>query len=85
MQTCTVLTTTPGDDMDGIHDRMPVVLTDPDAQHAWLDPSVKTAEALELCAPLTADRLSVRPANPAVNGVRGVIEGPQLLVPPAAG
>jgi putative SOS response-associated peptidase YedK len=67
-----------------IHDRMPVALTDRDAQHAWLDPSVKTAEALELCAPLTTDRLSATPANPAVNGVRGVTEGPQLLVAPGA-
>jgi putative SOS response-associated peptidase YedK len=67
-----------------VHDRMPVILTDRDAQHAWLDPSVKTEEALALCLPLPTERVSVKPANPAVNGVRGVTEGPELLVATAS-
>ncbi len=67
-----------------VHDRMPVILSDRDAQRAWLDPSIKTEEALQLCGPLATERLSAKPANPAVNGVRGVTEGPELLVPPAA-
>jgi putative SOS response-associated peptidase YedK len=65
-----------------VHDRMPVILTDADAQRAWLDPSVKTEEALALCVALPSERVSVKPANPAVNGVRGVTEGPELLIAP---
>ncbi len=67
-----------------IHDRMPVILADPDAQRAWLDPSVEAEEALALCGTLPAERLTARPANPAVNKVGDdVPEGPELLVAPA--
>jgi putative SOS response-associated peptidase YedK len=65
-----------------IHDRMPVVLADRDAQEAWLDPAVDTEEALSLCGPLPEERTSVLPANPAVNSVEAP-EGPDLLVAPA--
>lgn len=66
-----------------IHDRMPVVLADEDAQRAWLDPSVGAEEALALCGPLPEARLSARPVNPAVNKVDPETEGPQLLAAPA--
>jgi putative SOS response-associated peptidase YedK len=36
---CTIITTTASQDMDGIHDRMPVVL-DPGVFDVWLDPSI---------------------------------------------
>lgn len=62
-----------------IHDRMPVMLADPQAQRAWLDPSIGAEEALELCSALPAQRLSARPANPAVGSVNSP-EGPELLV-----
>jgi putative SOS response-associated peptidase YedK len=65
-----------------IHDRMPVVLADRDAQEAWLDPAVGTTEALSLCSALPAERTSAVPANPAVNSVEAP-EGPELLVAPA--
>ncbi len=66
-----------------IHDRMPVILADRDVQEAWLDPRLCAEDALALCGPLPASRLSARPANPAVNkaGERET-EGPQLLVAP---
>jgi putative SOS response-associated peptidase YedK len=68
-----------------IHDRMPVILADPDAWHAWLDPALGAAEALELCGALPAERMSARPANPAVNKAGDLdAEGPQLLVAPSA-
>ena len=67
-----------------IHDRMPVILADEEAQRAWLDPSVGAEEALALCGPLPEARLSAHPANPAVNKVGDdVPEGPELLVAPA--
>lgn len=65
-----------------VHDRMPVVLADRDAQDAWLDPGVDATEALSLCGPLPAERTSAVPANPAVNSVEAP-EGPELLVAPA--
>jgi putative SOS response-associated peptidase YedK len=67
-----------------IHDRMPVILADRDAQQAWLDPALDAEEALALCGPLPASRLSARPANPAVNKAGDLdAEGPELLVAPA--
>lgn len=64
-----------------IHDRMPVILADPDVQRAWLDPTVGAEEVLTLCGPLSASRMTARPVNPAVNKVGG-IEGPELLAAP---
>jgi putative SOS response-associated peptidase YedK len=67
-----------------IHDRMPVILADEDAQRAWLDARLDADDALALCGPLTTDRLSARPANPAVNkSGEPEREGPELLVAPA--
>ena len=66
-----------------IHNRMPVILADADAQNAWLDPAVGTEEALALCGALPTERLSAQAANPKVNKA-GVEEGgPALLVAPA--
>jgi putative SOS response-associated peptidase YedK len=41
-----------------VHDRMPVILADPNVMTAWLDPAISPAEALTLCEPLTAERMS---------------------------
>lgn len=64
-----------------IHDRMPVILADPETLRAWLDAEVSVDEALSLCGALPADRTSVKPANPAVNNVRSP-EGPELMLAP---
>jgi putative SOS response-associated peptidase YedK len=66
-----------------IHDRMPVILADRDVQQAWLDPRLKAAEALALCAPLASERLSARPANPALNKPGVAEESAALLTLPA--
>jgi putative SOS response-associated peptidase YedK len=69
-----------------IHDRMPVILADRDAQQAWLDPALDAEEALALCGALPTERLSARAANPAVNKAGDLdAEGPELLYAPAAG
>ncbi len=66
-----------------IHDRMPVILADADAQRAWLDPALGAEDALALCGALPAARLSARPANPAVNKAGDLdAEGPELLRAP---
>ena len=68
-----------------IHDRMPVVLADRDAQQAWLDADLDAQEALALCGPLDQSRLSATPANPALNKPGAAEEGPELLRSPSAG
>ena len=65
-----------------IHDRMPVILADPAAQRAWLDHDLGAEEALALCGALSAERLSAKAANPAVNKVDDAREGPELLRAP---
>jgi putative SOS response-associated peptidase YedK len=59
-----------------------LILADEDARRAWLDPSLDTEDALALCEPLPASRLSAQPANPAVNKPDPKSEGPQLLQAP---
>jgi putative SOS response-associated peptidase YedK len=66
-----------------IHDRMPVVLADSDAQRAWLDADLDAEEALALCGPLPQSRLTAAPANPALNKPGAAEEGPELLHPPS--
>ncbi len=65
-----------------IHDRMPVILADRDAQGAWLSSDVGAEEALALCGPLPESRLSATPANPALNKPGAAEEGPELLRAP---
>jgi len=83
IQSVTLLTcdSAPNPVAAAIHDRMPVILADEAARRAWLDPALDAREALELCGPLAASRLTARPANPAVNKAGGE-EGPELLILP---
>jgi len=83
---CSLLTcdSAPNPVAAAIHDRMPVILADPDVQRAWLDPALDAQDALALCGPLPASRLTARPANPAVNKAgEPEAEGPELLVAPS--
>jgi putative SOS response-associated peptidase YedK len=77
-----VLTTVANGVCAAVHDRMPCVLDSPEAEAAWLSPDVDAEAARELLAPVSAERTSAAPANPAVN--RAGVEGAELLtVPPA--
>jgi putative SOS response-associated peptidase YedK len=58
---------------------MPVVLNDPAAWNAWLDPALDGDAVSELLRPLPSSELSVRPANALVNSVRN--DGPGCLEP----
>jgi putative SOS response-associated peptidase YedK len=77
--TCTILTCAANDLARPIHDRMPVVLSEPAAWSAWLDPAVDGPAASELLAPLPSPELAVRAANPVVN--RAGYDGPDCLEP----
>ncbi|MBC7777152.1 MAG: SOS response-associated peptidase [Phycisphaerae bacterium] len=46
-RTFTIITTSPSPDVEPLHDRMPVILTDPGARQRWLEP-IEPEEALEL-------------------------------------
>jgi putative SOS response-associated peptidase YedK len=77
-----ILTTQANEICAPIHDRMPVVLPDAEAEAAWLSDEVDAEAALEFLRPLESARVSVAPANPAVN--KAGVEGEELLTPPEA-
>jgi putative SOS response-associated peptidase YedK len=64
---CTVVTTAANELVAPVHDRMPVVLAEPDSWEAWLDPALDAGAVAPLLAPLPPERMSVAPANPAMN------------------
>jgi putative SOS response-associated peptidase YedK len=74
-----ILTDEPNELVAPYHDRMPVVIDDPEK---WLD----TESKLDEIAPLGPDAFQVRPVNRAVNKVAtkaiDAIEAPQLDEPP---
>src|SRR3954471_14768178 len=74
----TILTTAANGVCRPVHDRMPCVLADPEAEAAWLPRDGAARAALELLPPLSDARCAATPANPAVN--RAGVEGPELLV-----
>jgi putative SOS response-associated peptidase YedK len=76
-----ILTTEANEICAPVHDRMPVVLPDAEAEAAWLSGDVGVEEALEFLVPLDSARVSVAPANPAVN--KAGVEGVELLTPPS--
>jgi putative SOS response-associated peptidase YedK len=83
MSSATIVTTAANAFCSPIHDRMPCVLADREAELAWLSADVDAAGAQELLEPLPDDRCGASPANVAVN--RAGVEGAELLRPdPAA-
>ncbi|MEK6277324.1 MAG: SOS response-associated peptidase [Actinomycetota bacterium] len=83
LYSCTIITTDPNEIVAKVHDRMPAILSGPEAEAAWLDPKMEADDAVEMCVPLDADRMESTPANPKLNKVGKGIEGPELLVAPA--
>ena len=73
----TILTCAANSTLAAIHDRMPVILSDRDADD-WISPSARKPSSLKRLLEQTGgDVLLVHPASPLVNSVRN--EGPQLL------
>jgi putative SOS response-associated peptidase YedK len=87
IHSATILTTDANPLVARIHDRMPVILPDPEAEQAWLAPGVSADEALALCRPLDPKRMTATAVSRRVNGIDPDNEGPDLLVPdpPAEG
>jgi putative SOS response-associated peptidase YedK len=79
VQTCTVITTTPNEDLEEIHDRMPVVIEIADVAE-WLDPGESgPAQRMHLMRPAPVGTLQHYGVNPAVGSVRN--DGPELIDP----
>jgi putative SOS response-associated peptidase YedK len=77
--TCTVITTTPSDDIDEIHDRMPVVLSI-DNVGTWLDVHDHSPdERASLLRPSPTGTLSHYAVDPMVGSVRN--DGPEMIAP----
>lgn len=83
LTSCTIVTTSANPVVEPVHDRMPVILSDPEAEAAWLEGDLSPEEAVSLCVPLDPARVDASPANPALNKVGGTKETPELLVAPA--
>ena len=75
--TFTIITTTPNQTVAPIHNRMPVILGDRDADD-WMNPRDPDPRALKrLLVPPPDDYLQMRPVSPLVNNANN--EGPELL------
>ena len=78
---CTIVTTRANELVAPAHDRMPVVLAEPRAWEAWLDPALGAADVAPLLTPLPAELMSAAAANPALGNWE--FEGPDCLAAPA--
>jgi len=79
IRSCTVITTTGGPDMEGIHDRMPVIL-DPATFDLWLSPDDEDTEELRaLLRPPPAGTMTHHPVGTRIGNVRN--NDPALIEP----
>ncbi|MHB1912628.1 MAG: SOS response-associated peptidase, partial [Acidimicrobiales bacterium] len=83
VRTVCLITTAANADLEGIHDRMPLIL-EPDAWDQWLDPGLRDVARLErLLVPREEPRLRRHPVDTRVNKTDA--DGPGLIEPMAAG
>ena len=76
--TCAIITTSPNEVVEPIHDRMPVILTR-DAERLWLDAEAPPLEAMSVLLPYPADLMEAYGVSTAVNSPRG--QGAELIEP----
>jgi len=79
IKSCTIITTTPNELMESIHDRMPVILH-PRDYAKWLNPAPQTPENLQpLIKPFPAEAMTAYSVSTLVNKVAN--DTPELVVP----
>jgi len=79
IKTCTIITTSPNELMESIHDRMPVIVH-PRDYGKWLDPAPQTPETLgPIIKPYPAEAMSAYPVSTSVNSTTN--DAPELVVP----
>ncbi len=70
IDSATIITTEPNELMEGIHDRMPVILS-PDDYELWLEPEFHgQGKLLEMLRPYPADEMEAYPVSTVVNNPR---------------
>ena len=79
LTSCTIITTEANEEVARVHDRMPVILPDAEAEAAWMSGELGPEEAVSLCRPLDPSRMSAKPASKSINKVGGTKEGPEML------
>ena len=70
LRSCTIITTDANDRLRDIHDRMPVILPDQDAEEAWLEHGTPPELLGELLIPLPDALTARRAVGPAVSDAR---------------
>jgi len=79
LQTCVIITTDAGVDMEGVHDRMPVIVEAAD-RALWLDPEItEPAAVTPLLHPAPVGTLVRYPVTTEVNNPRN--DGPRMITP----
>lgn len=79
VKSCTIITTRPNELMEGIHDRMPVILSR-NAERVWLDQSIVDSVSLKsLLVPYPAELMVAYEVSEFVNSVKN--NGPECLDP----
>jgi len=78
LETCTILTTSPNELMEPIHNRMPVIL-DPGAYRLWLAPDPPLDPLNHLLRPCDTAPLAAYPVSTAVNKPQN--DTPEIIVP----
>lgn len=79
IMSCTIITTTPNEDMDGLHDRMPVVLGRGDVEQ-WIDvANLSPDERVLLLRPAESGTLTHVGVQADVGYIRN--DGPHLILP----
>lgn len=66
LSTCAIITTAPNDLMSGIHDRMPVMLTNEDK---WLDRSAERRDLFNLLTPFPTSEMTAYPVSKSLGNV----------------
>ena len=69
IESCTILTTTPNELMEPIHNRMPVILEREDYD-VWLEPGDRPEQGLHLLRPFPPHKMAVYPVSTFVNNPR---------------
>jgi putative SOS response-associated peptidase YedK len=78
IETCTILTTSPNEMMESIHNRMPVIIEAEDYS-MWLDPGDNPQQTLHLLRPYPSQEMEAYAVSTAVNNPRN--EGPANIEP----
>jgi len=79
INTYSIITTNPNEEMQNIHDRMPVIFSLASQQKAWLNNELPLPEVLALLQPPPPATLKFYPVDTAVGNVRN--NGPELHQP----